>query len=216
MITEKELEYIRQSRSYKAKPLEKEAMNGAALGALLGAGLGGVTSYLRPHDKDQKKWKEVLMSTLVGAGLGGIAGYGYDKWSPGSVNRTFKRIAYPDGEALLELGDKDIGTDLPDGVYRADQLSRMGGRVATKALSAGTPFIKKKTWTTENGSKIDAYYAISEDPNKPGNPLRNNDGKVLAENNGKAIYTVTGETSAYLDNTFDDFVRQPFFRLIGK
>lgn len=60
--------------------MQKRAMNqdakSALLGALIGGGVGGVSSFLTPDDDDESKARKIISHVLAGAAMGSLAGYG--------------------------------------------------------------------------------------------------------------------------------------------
>lgn len=186
------------------------AMGGSAtaklLGALTGAGLGGVGGYyagglLDEPGKDGvspmlKMRREAL--TVGGAGLGGLTGYGISKYLVGSKNKTHHLLSalvgagIGGGAGYLVAGDKQYNDHYKKGMEIAKELGldekqhkRFSQLYAKNAVNAQPGWWDRNFSYHPNRSLAENWFMVSEtDPTK----------RALAELNGEKDPLALSET----------------------
>lgn len=137
--------------------MQKQALNedakSALIGALVGSGVGGLSSLLTPTDKDESKVNKILSHILAGAAMGGVAGYGIRRLNAntGAIDAIinsdegkkdpwyYTKEREGDTRGLLTVGGAASGYGLWHDAHKQRNLERNIDRFAGNFAVGGGP-----------------------------------------------------------------------------
>lgn len=167
------------------------------IGALGGAGLGALSDYLTPKDKDENRTKRLLTNILSGALMGGLTGVGgstlYNQLvkphsSSGSVTSTTSQTLEPNTESWFQRNAPDFPYEAAAIIPATNATIKLKNAITTtNQIRAVNELNDIKLALSDQAKKLKSSTPTIENPNPLGS-------SATAENIMHGINAVNGKT----------------------